>query len=353
MPIISTFSELIDDRDMAVRLPRYAQKIGIGECAFFGVNRNVVESDCHRIWVKADRDMVTRYLQEAQEEIEQWLGYPAVARWIENDEQPYARPIVARWGKIIEAGVRAVTTISAGEAVNHATDPAVVGPVATTVTDENEIFVYHPGTDIEIIPSSVTISGGFITIEIPRCRMVKESVADNGENGLDYTDLTNFEATVDVKRVYNDASTNATLVWPYGGGCCSSCSGATADACMVIRNATIGEVDVLQASYSNGAWSIGSVSCRCCRPVSMLLNYRAGASPVTNQIEDAIIRLAHSKMPYTPCACEVASRVWERDRKQVEPMTREVRNCRFGSSEGAWMAWQFVQAARLVRGGAL
>lgn len=354
MPIISTASELIDDRDLAVRLPRYAQKVGIAECPFFGVNHNVEETDlCRDIWTKPERDMVLRYLAEAQEEIEQWLGFPAAARWIADDEQYFTVPTIARWGKIVEAGVRDTDTISLNETVDHAADPAVVGPIATAVTDIDEIFIYHPGTDIEIIPSSIEVSGGFVIIEIPRCRMVREAFADNDESGISYTTLTNFESLVDVKRVYNDASTNATIVYPHGGECCTSCSGTADDGCMTIVKSEIGEIDILPATYTDGVWVASSLTCRCCEPTIAKLNYRAGLDPVTSQIEDAIIRLAHSKMPVSPCACDIASRVWERDRKQIEPMTREVRNCRFGSSEGAWMAWQFVQAAKLVRGGAM
>lgn len=351
--IVPTATDLLDTTDIAVPLPRYAQLIRYSECEFFGVNFNTDPTDlCGTIWTKPQRDMVARYLMEAQEEIEQEVNFPLVVRWIEDDEQDYSESVLARWGRVIEAGVRGETTIEAGSAVAHATDPAVVGPVATTVTDVDEIRVFHPGTDIEIHPSSVTISGGNVTVEIPRCRLVTEAAADNPSNGLDYTDLSNFESTVDVKRIYNDASENATLVWPAGTtSCCSSCSSTTRDACMVIVDGEIGRILAQLATYSSGSWSRSTLSaCFCCAPERVRLNYRAGLDPTTRQAEDAVIRLAHSKMPQAPCGCDVASRVWKRDRNIPSVLTAERINCPFGLSDGAWIAWRFAQSMKLVRG---
>lgn len=355
MTVVPTTEELIPTSDFAVTLPRYAQIIRYAECQFFGVNSpETAGRDCERIWTKPERDMVTRYLAEAQTEIERVVNYPLSPRWVTNEEHPYSWRTTASYGKIIASGVRAETTISASEAINTATDPGIVGPVATTVTDEDEIKIFHPGTDVEIHPSSITISGGFVTIEVPRCRTVRETFADNTTQGLDYNDLNNFESTCDVKRVYNDDSTNAVLTWPHGNQCCINCAAETDTACMSIIDAEIGAFDVLRATYSGGEWARST--CTFCRaqPERLHLNYQAGlAQPIDNQVADTVVRLAHSKMPQAPCGCDIVSDVWARDRNVPEALTAERANNPFGMNDGAWIAWRFAQTFRLVRGGVL
>lgn len=355
MTVIPTASELIDTSDLAVPLPRYAQIIRYEECPFFGVNnRGIDNRDCDRIFTKPERDMVIRYLAEAQLEIERVTNFPLSARWIENEELPYQWRSVARWGKVVEAGVKATTTISASETIDTSTDPGVVGPVATTVTDESEIHIFHPGTDVEIHPSQITISGGNVTILVPRCRTVKEDFADNPRTGLDYGDLNNFESEVDVKRVYNDGSTQATLNWPHGKSC-PNCTEATANGCISVIDGEVGTLDVLEATYSSGAWarSCGQC-CACVEPSRLFVNYRAGlVQPIDQHVADTVVRLAHSKMPQEPCACDVVSNIWQRDREQPEVSTAERLQCPFGINNGAWIAWRFAQTYRLVRGGVL
>lgn len=343
--------------DLAVPLPRYFQLIQITECSGWGVlNPDDQEPGCRDIWTKFQRDEVERYLAEAQEEIEQQIHYPMTKRWFTDEKHPYRYPVFTDWGKVIEGGIKATSTIQAGAVVNHATDPAVIGPIVTTVTDTEEIRVFHPGTDVEIIPSAITISGGNVTIRIPRCRMVLAALADNPVEGLAYGDLANFEATVDVKRIYNDPSTNAVLIWPHQcTAVCAQggCTEYTYTGCEYVRLPEIGSLDVTPAIYSAGSWVTGS-NPACCRgnPQFVKLNYRAG-TVVTRQMEDAIIRLAHSKMPDEFCGCDVWTRLWRRDRFVPEILTRERLNCPFGLSDGAWIAWSFTRQFRLVRGDVL
>jgi hypothetical protein len=347
MTIVALQSALVNQQSV-VRLARYAKIIEYSECSFFGVNADVnAQYQCREIWTKPQRDTINKYLAEAQYEIEQETGYPLAPRWIgqgQTDEyqdwQPYKWRIVTRFARFIEGGIQATANISLGAAVNHATDPAVIGPVATTVTDANEIHVYHPGLDVEIDPSSITIAGGNVTIEIPRCRMVKESVADNPSTGLDYTDLLNFEATVDIKRIYNDSSVQATLAYPNS---CTACTETTLSGCFYPRNRRLGILDIRQTSAN---------PCGCGAQL-IKLNYRAGADVLTSQAEDAIIRLAHAKMPAEPCGCDIVKRLWGRDRNVPEVLTRERINCPWGLSDGAWIALQFAQSMKVMRGSVL
>lgn len=344
MTVVAVQSDLVNQTS-AVRLARYAS-YGVAqypECAFFGVNDGTTYPG---IQTKPQRDMLIKYFAEAQYEIEQETGYPLAPRWIgqgQSDEyqdwQPFKRKIVTRFARFIAGGIEASSDISLGEAVNHATDPAIIGPTATTVTDTDEIRIFHLGLDVEMDPSSITISGGNVTIEIPRCRTVTEAVADNPSTGLAYADLSNFESTVDIKRIYNDTSVLATLAYPSS---CTGCSETTVAGCFYVRNKRLGILDVQLSSN-------GSNPCRC-RVEIIRLNYRAGADVLTPQAEDAIIRLAHSKMPKDICRREV---LWQRDNNIPSVLTRERINNPFGLQDGAWIAWNFAQSLKIMRGGVL
>ncbi len=358
MAIIPAAGDLTDRGDQAVPLPLYSQIIGYSEAAFYGIVREdppAVHSN-KPLWRKDQRDQVAHFLGEAQAEIEQVCGYPLNARWFATEVHDYGSEILTKQTKLIEMGVVATDIFGAGAAVNHAADPAVVGPVATTVTDEDEIVIYHPGTTIEINPSEVVIAAGNVTISIPRARMLTEA-GEADTSGVQYDDTGApagmYEQTVDVARVYNDDSTQGILVWSHGTGVCASCSGTTDTACLTILNAEIGEIDVLPATYSGGAWSSKSLSCYCHCPDIVQLNYKAGLETLTNQARDAIIRLAHSKMPASPCNCDPANYVWARDQVTPRAMTAERINCPFGLNEGAWIAYQFARAMKVVRGSTL
>lgn len=352
MPVIAVADSLIEEAS-AVRLARYAQIVGYTEDPFWGVNHNLSGRSCREIWTLKQRQMVAKYLAEAQDEIENEIGYPVGPRWFSELKAPYTLPSLAKVGYVLEGGVKATSTMSAGAAVSHVTDPAVIGPLATTVTDPAEIVVYHPGTTIEIDPSSVVIAGGNVTIQIPRCRMVKAAYVNNPDVGLDYATLANFESTVDVVRVYNDPATQATLSTNHRcNAACSEngCTAYTTAACLFVTGPEVGAVEVRKGTYTDGAWLTtgGAV----CGPHYrwVQLNYRAGVT-LTRQLEDMIIRLAHAKMPAEPCGCDPLKSLWARDRNVPEVLTRERLNCPFGLSDGAYVTWKFAQTIRLVRSG--
>jgi hypothetical protein len=359
MTVVPAISDVIAGAELAVPLARYAQLVNYSECAFWGVNNPADgERACRQVWTKAQRDTAYRYLLEAQDEIEQVVNYPLVPRWIVQDEQFYACPIMPKWTRVIRGGVRAVATIALSVPVNAGsvvvgTDPVVVGPIATTVTDPDEIHVYHPGSDVEISPSSVTIAGGFVTIEIPRCRTVTLANADNPVGGWAYADLTKFEIEVDVKRVYNDPSSQATFIWPHAcsGSCAASgCTEYTQTGCIYVVNSETGILNLQPGTYSGGVWSKVAFCCRG-NPMKVKLNYQAGLTDITPQAEDAVLRLAHAKMPDEPCGCKVVQQLWKRDRNVPTVLTRERINCPYGLNDGAWIAWRFAQAMRVWRGG--
>lgn len=370
MAVVSAVSTL-RSYDTAVRLARYAQRMGeqagFTECQFWGVRDDdtIINAQCREIWTKAQRDQIGFYLGEAQRAIEDEVGYPLQPTWVTGtatgvaddgswryvDERPYRDFLVSRWARIIEPGVRAEETVAAGELVSYATEPATIGPVATTVTDVSEIIIRHAGTEIEIDPSQITISGGDVTVNIPRCRLVKPSLANNDQHGLDYADLSNFVEEIDIIRVYNDPATQGVML--YDDPTCLGTAGCTQEeqtACIRVDDPRLGFVSVLPGSYGGGSWTLTGCRYRINR---VRLNYRAGLLELPEVFEDAIIRLAHSKMPRPPCGCERLASLWGDEHKVPEVLTRERLNCPFGVSDGAWWAWSVANSNRVTRLGVM
>lgn len=340
-----------------VRLARYARIIKYNECAFWGVYDGTTDSDqCRAIWTKQQREEMARALDDAQRSIENILGYFLSPKWVTgnsslderlNDQQEFYRTVITRWGMVIEPGVKTTATIESGATVSHADDPATIS-VTTSVTDSSEIVVYHPGTEVEIDPSSITFSGGVATIKIPRCRLVKSELADNPETGLDYNDTDNFEATVDVVRVYNDSTTQGVLVAPHvcGASCqTTGCQETTSTACLYVSEKRVGKLHVQPANYVSGAWRNTAPTCP--TPSLVRLNYRAGLQQLPQELETAVVRLAHANLPESPCSCDVY--MWKNDRTIPEVLTRERINCPFGLTNGAWYAWRIANNYRLVK----
>lgn len=349
--------------DSCVSLARYTEILEIDECAFWGVNDGSVHETCDHIWTEKERNRLARYLSEAQDEIEQVTHYPLCPTWFVNEQHYYKWPVRTDWAKVIQAGFRNEADILAGAVVNYATDPATV-TAPTTLTDESEIHVFYPGSAREIEPDSVTISAGNVVIAIPWCRLVNPAHFDNPADGLNYSDLTIYTATVDIVRVYNDTSIEAGLVWPHRTtgcctcGCCDECATCgeyTQTACIYVRNYETGALDILPATYSGGTgWTSAlCANCYCADPQLVRINYQAGLPQITLQAEDAVIRLAHSKMPYAPCGCDIVQQAWARDTKVPDVLTTERINNPFGLSDGAWIAWKFANAMTLRRGFAI
>lgn len=351
MPIVPLQSAQVPETS-AVSLAAYARHIQACECAFFGVAGGPECSyagGCRSIWTKDQRDWVQYYLAEAQYEIEEVIHFFIGKRWVVDESHFYASRMITQWGYVISGGVETHVDIAIGETVDHTADPAVIGPVATTVTDVSEIKVYHHESDIEVIPSDISISGGFVTIEVPRCRLVIPALVDNPVSGLNYTTLTNFADEVDIVRVYNVNNDPVTLV----NRVCSGCSDETTPACLYVRNGKIGAVEV-------------QATCGCAYAYKARLNYYAGRDMTNSdgtltwwgrQAQTAIIRLAHAKMPHAPCDCSAADDMWKRDREViVDGFGRPQRGVSpFGPEEGAWTAYIFCKAPgmALVRGALL
>lgn len=346
-PIAVTTKSIDPWPNRALSLAQYAQIIGYDQCAFWGVFYDGQERfDCYTQWSEYQRMAVARSIAEAENLIEDVLGYPLAPTFIVEQTALDTNPFFGRWGQVLGAGVRATSTLQANATVSYVSEPATIGPIATSITDPKEVHIFYPGTDREITPSLVSIAGGFLTVRIPRCRLVADPV--NPKDGYDYTDTLNFLDGVDVRRIYADRSVNATL---YRRDC-AGCAEVTASACMAVLDPDLGELRLQQGSYVAGVWKVtGLVHCGGWHRAKLF--YQAGLTQLDPVLQDAIVRLAHARMPQEPCGCDITQGLWKRDRNIPQIVTRERINCPFGMSDGAFHAWKIAQSKRLWRMGVL
>lgn len=344
----------------AVPLPAYAAIIGVQEEAFWGIERDVDYHEHYAIWTLRERCMLSRYLDEAQEKIEDELGYPLAPRWFDEDV-PYKCPAVLDRGHLLAAGVEASTVVAEGATLTTGVDPYYV-TISTTVSDPTELRVYVPTSEgveameFEINPSDIDIDedNEEATIYIPRCRCVKPDYADNPDTGLDYEEETYFLDEIDVYRVYNDESTHAELAYPHQASCtpdqCDpTCDEYTQTACVYLRNPLLGIIDVLPASYTAGSGWTACTSWCCGTPERLRVYYKAGPAQLSRKAQTAVVRLAHTRMPRPVCECEKWILAWEEDNYVPKTMTRERVNNPFGLKDGAWYAWAYVIDSKIRR----
>lgn len=305
-----------------VTLEEYAQLIDYSEEAIFGVfdPSSHVEDACREIWTLRQRNFLLRYLEEAQEEIENATRRLFQPTWITGevrdtgnirltDRQNCDYSHYTKWNNVIEMGRKTVHNIALEEAVDHTFDPVQIGPILVDtdiVRDINFIKVYYPDTELEINPSSILITKNefdedVLYIEIPRQRMVKFDLRDNPPQGLRIDEATNFQDAVDIKYLY------------------------TTDLNSVQEN-------------SDGTTS---------------LHYLAGEIIPTKQQVEMIVRLAHVKMPEPPCGCESALDIWRRDRNIPDILTSERLNNPFGPNDGAMIVYAWMKGLRKLKAGHL
>ena len=339
MPIIPSAVYNATREASTLKLAHYAQIIRYDENAFFGINSPTNrERAVRKIFTKIDRDMIARELGAAQDDIESVLLYPLGEKWFENEQhnRNMRNRFFTLWSQVRTLGTRTVSTIAAGVALNHSADPATIPPTVTTVTDVDEIHFYQAGTDVEVFPSVLALSGGNVNASFPRARLVKESAQENPSTGWEYADTGvngPFMQTIDIRRVYTDTTNVGVFVWPLGKQNCPECKEDTEPACGYVRSTIAGTVTLLPENTTHCLYH-GATQLR--------LNYSAGL-PLSPVAEDAIIHLAHARMAVMPCSdSDPLMMLWKQDRFVPEQISEDRANARFGVTEGAWRAWVYA-----------
>lgn len=375
----------------------------------------------------ASRTEIAAAIATAEERLFDKLGFwPAPAFIRETVLYPWQGQAWGRWGSVqlsaqhVQAiGVETWTAISAAAAVIYTDvdgdgymDTFTVGPVATTVTDPDEIALYFAAadrfdgpdfsTDVgehwRIAPVRVSLSGGNVTIKGPAWLLVKpvtyEGVTNIGANGLapatTVSTPAHFATTVDIYRHYADptgttaATAAATLIWetrPCHGAwcCCDGCTNtttqgsvndpsgvATALARVGLRDPVHGIVSIGEATYNTttGLWE-ASCCGSCDMPDRATIAYQAGIpldsrSQMDPYWQTIVARFAAAELARPVCGCDDSNRElarWQLDLARTGAsdelygaISQEDLNNPWGTRRGQVFAWRAVQNSLQLRG---
>lgn len=389
-------------------LDRWAEIIGIHPAHFNQVSvDNFVASGnvCGEIffqysWQNADRvgrDDIAMCIQQAEQEIAQQVGYNLIPDWTYNERLAYPHPQVPGaynlWGMnqngqrksvelnkghVISGGIRAKTLIQAGAVIVRSDVDGdgfqetctIIVPITTT--DTNEVHVYYPATSgddgWEVRPIKVAISGGFATIIFKVWQVVAAGVMDYLDpQAIDATVPANFEAAVDVYRVYNDPSSQVLFLWEQnpisccGQSTCAACQMGTQTGCFVLRDPRMGMTVPAPASWNASTLAFDSACWAGCRePDQIEFSYYSGYRDqsvnrpyvtLAPYWEYAIAFLAASKLDRPVCGCSNVSEFiqkWRVDAAFADAerggysVTPEMASNQLGTTMGALYAYKQI-----------
>lgn len=338
---------------LGLHLDRYAEIVGLNCCAFNGINKPTDNHDtsCIDIVNQSQRNQLAIYLLQAEEMREEELGYFVWPKWwAEEQDVTFNNPFILDRKWLIKVGAPTYTTIVLGTLVNLGVASAPNDPVIFTITTNvatSEIVVTYPGDRANrIYPTKMTAAGGIVTIEIPRCRLVKPSYNDDRDDPPSYYDNAVFLEEVDIYRLYADVAEGAKFVWrmpPCDRDCVPNCQ----PACAIVTGQDaypLSIVHLYPAAYSSGAWVTGRFAYSP-KPTSVQLQYLSGKRNMSNQIYT--IRLAHTLMPRPPCSCDIVKQKWQDDRIIPEGGGWSP----YGNMNGAVHTWMTDSRAMVGHGG--
>lgn len=376
----------------------------------------------------ASRTEIAAAIATAEQRLFDQLGFwPAPAYTRETVPYPRQGQAWGRWGSVqlgathIQAvGVEGHASIALATPVTYTDvdgdgymDTFTVGPVATSVTDIDEIALYFSATDRfdgpdystdvgdrwRIAPVRASLSGGNVTIKGPAWLLIKpityEGVANIGANGLAPATASatpaHYATTLDIYRRHTDATgataatAAATLTWetrPCHGAwcCCDGCSQsttqgsvsdpsaiATALARIGLRDPERGIVSLGEAIYdtTTGVWSETCCS-SCDQPDRATISYLSGIpldprSQMTPYWQTIVARLAAAELARSICGCEDANRElyrWQFDLARTSgagdeaygAISQEDLGNPFGTRRGHIFAWRAIQNPTQLRG---
>jgi hypothetical protein len=302
-----------------------------------------------------------------------------------HDVRGFSKGINAKYGRIISGGRRAVTLLDTPRITYSDDDSdglfetatiAVIG--VTETTDACECKVYFESMDgaeeWEVRPArSKTLVAGTLTIVMDSWLLIDPELlavypTDEGFQAVDVSTTANFVANVDVYYEYNDHSlASAVFGWENSSlGClCTDCNGACSDTeqdgCMQVRDPKAGIVVPVPATYSDGSWSVTTLSI-CRAPDKVEFYYYAGdqsneylrgtsCDPLSDQWAWCIIRLAIARLERPPCSCNRLKNMFDYLREDLSRSLPgssyfsgdDVRTNPFGTHRGEHMAWKRVK----------
>lgn len=419
-------------------LDRYAKIMGINPAHFWTAYAPDLDPQvfplnnrCSNIWPHYSwqaSDQVSHYdlalaIKEAEDEIAKYINFWPAPKWIAKEMHAYPRhynrqaydltynvrdqlkSVIARWGKVISPGQRAVSllgtaTIAGGSLTYSDEDSDGLAETATvqmstTLTDANEINVYFSSKsgaqDWEIREArSKSISGGVWTGVYDSWLFIDPDTrgafpTGNGFTAINISTTANYVSTVDVYREYTDTTAaSAQLIWERqpgtycttcGGIGCEACSLLTQDGCVHIRDVRRGLLVPQAAEYdaTNGYW-VGTALTECREPDQVKIWYYAGDQAdeylsgyshlrLSNFWAQTIAYLATARLERQPCDCSNITAVYAHLRADMAESVGDVNRFMpadkllnpLGTKRGEVIVWDRISkfSEKIARGYAI
>ena len=357
-------------------IEEYWEFLRINEIAGYGI-RNfpttaALGMGCGDYWDQTDRYFLAASIQKAENRLEadRWLGFPIRRDYGKPRQLSYVPELVL--GKYLRGvGIETETlveTVNLTLSVLGAVVDPLVFTVAVSFTDVNELVLKYPSAyylsnadNYYIRPSSVTITAGVATVEVPRARLLRPEYFKDYKNDNErpnYTVDTNFLDTVEVYRNYLDQTTGANLVWyrhagAYGcyanvmavpcNGSIGVCSDVRQLACSYVSAQRNGVVQLEPATYSDGSWTKTSYAIKR-PPDGVEINYMRGYTDRYDELDvdliRAVIAVAHNNLPRDYCHCDQQTLYYNDDTRPLEPPVR------LGLGRSTWGLYEAEQIIR-------
>lgn len=340
------------------------------------------------------REEIATAIATAEEDLENFLGYPTAPRFYDHTVQAERSYRVGRWpawalfnlpkGYVWSGGVLGKTLLDTPNITYSDQDTDTYNETATVVVtmdglpDASEIMVFYPGKDADptwqIRPITISISGDTATITFKREQCVREALQEQyNSEPVDGADDANFLTAVDVYRIYTDTSAQAVLFFQNGcASCnfagdtdCALCSYSESEGCIEIVNNRQGMVTVNPGTY-DGVWTYAAPdSCGTLRKVR--LRYLAGALldstyKMQTRFEICVARLAMTKLERPICTCEsiqnafeywttdLALSVSEGGSSSIRGISPANLECPFGTTRAGIWVYNFLKSKDVVAG---
>lgn len=386
---------------------RYARIMGIPPVHFAGATAGTIfpgGGSCNALWYKYawqgnDRvsyeDLINA-IRDAEAEIARMMGYWPAPTWLTNEPNrlyprfyqtlvtygPYGNvhsresSVRTLWGKVINPGRRTATFISnvrvayTDEDSDGFFETATV-TFSTTVTDLRELKIYFPNhsgdMEWEIRPArSKALSSGTATIVFWSYQLIDPSLYEwfptaYDHDPIDISVTTNFVATVDAYRIFNDTTqVAAQFTWEPDVSCdADTLALTTQNGTFLVREPENGIIIPYPATYGTD-WQREEFTI-CAEPDNANLWYYAGDQsqeylagrdydPLSDWWARIIAHLATTRLERPFCSCGNLLALQQDLRKDLAlaednvsfATSEEVLSCPFGTRKGEVMAWKRI-----------
>lgn len=405
-------------------LDRYCNLIGIDPIRFFqGQTALRNGTSCSDIFYqfawqgdqRISREELRQAISQAESDLIKAVGYFPAPQWhSETVDYPQFyqkeyrgtsgyqsngfvnKSVNTTYGKLISGGVRATTKIDSANVTRNSdidtTGDSFNDTAVFTVTDidfsicELQSFVKEysaldaantrtdPGSSgadnyWRVRESSKTLSGTTATVYIPVYLLFKPQLQRQiNADVIDADDSNSYVDTIEFYRVYNDTSSQATLLWVTESSCSDvGCAYTTQAACLRRVNNRSGMFAVSPGTYSA---TTGQFSQTCFtqnrEPDKVIINYYSGSVDQNTRNCDNlsyfwamnIAILATSRLRKSICSCENVLRQVEKWQEDLA-LTNDVRSYSinfddlsnpFGTTYGSVLVWNRIKNRGLKLG---